>query len=96
MEHKNVDEITGNDKILEPQTATEKQLASMWFEIFGISDITLDSDFFDLGGNSLTAIKLLTRIEDTFGEGVLSPDTLFSTGQLGSLAAAIDAAITTK
>ncbi|MEH2206891.1 MAG: phosphopantetheine-binding protein [Nostoc sp.] len=91
-----VEQLKKNNMGLEPVTQTEKSLADIWIEIFGISDIKLDSDFFDLGGNSLTAIKLLSRIEDIYGEDVLSPDTLFSTGQLRQLAAAIDAALQEK
>lgn len=78
---------------LEPQTPTEKSLANIWSEIFGRSDITIDSDFFELGGNSLTAVRLIARVEEIFGENVLSPDTLFGTGQLGQLAAAVDSAL---
>lgn len=78
---------------LEPQTPTEKSLAKIWHEFFGKSDITIDSDFFDIGGNSLTAIRLIARIEDLFGENILSPDVLFETGQLRQLAAVIDSAL---
>jgi|SRR6476661_8390877 len=96
MEYESVEQIKENYASLDRQTPTEKRLANMWCEIFGISDVKLDSDFFNLGGNSLTAIKWLTCVEDAFGEEVLSPDTLFSAGQLGQLAAAIDATIKEK
>jgi FkbM family methyltransferase len=81
---------------LEPRTPTEKSLASIWREIFGKSDATLDLDFFESGGNSLTAVRLIARVEEIFGENALSPDTLFETSQLGELAAAIDSALNEK
>jgi FkbM family methyltransferase len=78
---------------LEPQTPTEKSLAKIWHEIFGKSNATVDSDFFEFGGNSLTAVRLIARVEAIFGENVLSPDALFENGQLGQLAAIIDSAL---
>jgi FkbM family methyltransferase len=78
---------------LEPQSAAEQRLAGIWRDIFGISEITVESDFFELGGNSLTAVRLIARVEEAFGQDVLAPDVLFETGKLGALAAAIDSAL---
>ncbi len=72
-------------------TPTETWLLSQWRELFGTDDIDVTSDFFKLGGNSLTALQLLSRADDTFGPEVLLPDTLFDCGQLSQLAKAIDA-----
>jgi len=77
---------------LEPRTPTEKSLANIWRELFSCSEVTLDLDFFEIGGNSLTAVRFIACVEELFGENALSPDTLFETGKLGQLAAAIDLA----
>lgn len=37
-------------------------LMAMWSELLGIEDLTEDDNFFDLGGHSLIAIRLMTRI----------------------------------
>jgi len=71
-------------------TTTEAVLLKIWQEMFGFDDITVNTDFFDIGGNSLNAIKFLARVDNAFGEGLLLPDTLFEDGRLSSLAAAID------
>ena len=81
---------------LEPKTPTEKELARIWSEILGISSVAANSDFFDLGGNSLSVIKLLARAEEAFGEDVLSPDTALEKGQLAEMAAAIDSNLRLK
>lgn len=81
---------TRNLPSLEPKTPTEKELARIWSEILGVSSVTVNSDFFDLGGNSLSVIKLLARAEEAFGEDVLSPDIAFEKGQLAEMSAAID------
>jgi FkbM family methyltransferase len=75
--------------ISDQQTIIESRLVSIWREIFGESNVTVDSDFFDLGGNSLTAVRLIAHVENIFGEGVLSPDIIFSNGTLRHMAAAI-------
>jgi acyl carrier protein len=70
--------------------STADVLISIWQEIFETTEITPDSDFFELGGNSLTAIKLLSQVEKTFGPETLLPEVLFSDARIKSLAAAID------
>jgi acyl transferase domain-containing protein/acyl carrier protein len=51
----------------EPTSPTEKLPLPLWEDAFGVSDMGLDEDFFDLGGNSLVAVQLAVRIRDTFG-----------------------------
>jgi acyl carrier protein len=74
-------------------TATEEALAEIWRGLFGIPEVGADDDFFELGGNSLSAIKLLARTEERFGAEVLEPETLYQDARLGSLARAIDEAL---
>ena len=50
-----------------PETAVETALAAIWAEVLKIDRIGRHDDFFDLGGHSLTAMRVLTRIEKTFG-----------------------------
>ena len=51
-----------------PDTETEKKLVKLWSEVLGIDETTLsiNSDFFDLGGNSLKAIKLMIVLNREF------------------------------
>jgi glutamate racemase len=42
-------------------------LVDLWRRILRTDDITIDDDFFDVGGNSLSAIRLLPAIEQHFG-----------------------------
>jgi amino acid adenylation domain-containing protein len=51
-----------------PTTLTEAILANEIFaDILGISTVGVNEGFFELGGNSLRAMQLLSRIRDTFG-----------------------------
>ncbi|MBD2336733.1 amino acid adenylation domain-containing protein [Calothrix sp. FACHB-156] len=51
-----------------PSNAIEIDLAQIWSEVLGIQLIGIRDNFFDLGGNSLLAVKLFTQIEKKFGQ----------------------------
>ncbi|NGX57645.1 MAG: Linear gramicidin synthase subunit D [Chlamydiae bacterium] len=55
-----------------PTNAIEKQLAHLWESVLEISPIGIHKSFFDLGGNSLTAARLLLKINQHFGKGFSS------------------------
>ncbi|MFJ9423601.1 FkbM family methyltransferase [Streptomyces sp. NPDC101249] len=66
-------------------------LAGIWADIFGPDAVRPDADFFDLGGDSLTAVRLMTRLEDALGEDALTPDLIFTDSTFGALADAVEA-----
>jgi acyl carrier protein len=41
-------------------------LVELWKQILRTEDVRLDDGFFDLGGNSITAVRLLPLIEQRF------------------------------
>ncbi|SFR83687.1 non-ribosomal peptide synthetase [Anaeromicropila populeti] len=49
-----------------PETDIEKALARQWKELFGRESIGLYDNYFELGGDSLVATKLLTRVRNEF------------------------------
>jgi len=55
--------VTGSDAdIVAPRDTVERELAAMWKEMLGVQRISITDDFFDLGGQSLIAVRLLNRI----------------------------------
>jgi acyl carrier protein len=74
-------------------TATEATVAEIWRELLGVQRVVPTDSFFDVGGTSLSAIKLLQRVETRFGADVLSPEQVFGDPRLGSMARAIDEAV---
>jgi acyl carrier protein len=50
-----------------PQTGTESQLLTLWQDAFALSDLGVEEDFFELGGNSLVAVQLAVRAREVFG-----------------------------
>jgi acyl transferase domain-containing protein/acyl carrier protein len=49
-----------------PRNETERNLAEIWQEILGIEQVGVFDNFFDLGGDSLLASQLITRLEKAF------------------------------
>jgi hypothetical protein len=69
-----------------PRDATEVELAGLWERVLGIGPLGVDDDFFDLGGESLHAFALLSRVTARFGE-TLTPRDLFAAGTIAGMAA---------
>jgi syringomycin synthetase protein SyrE len=60
-------------------TGVETALVEIWQKILEVSHVGIDDDFFDLGGNSMLAVRLLAEIEDRFSV-TLRLSTLFRDG----------------
>ncbi|WP_366514015.1 methyltransferase domain-containing protein [Moorena sp. SIOASIH] len=50
-----------------PQTQTQKALAEIWAEVLGIEKVGIHDNFFDLGGHSLMATQVVSRVQQAFG-----------------------------
>jgi len=46
-----------------PENSLEQQIADLWGELLGISDIGALDNFFDLGGNSLIGLSVVARLK---------------------------------
>lgn len=40
----------------------EKELTKIWMEVFRVDTISIDTNFYELGGDSLIAIQIISRI----------------------------------
>jgi acyl transferase domain-containing protein len=49
-----------------PRDELEKALVEMWQRLFGIDRVGIHDDFFNLGGNSLLAIQLISQLRKQF------------------------------
>ncbi|MFD0724405.1 non-ribosomal peptide synthetase [Lysobacter brunescens] len=59
--------LGGGSEYVAPETPMEEVLAGLWSELLGIERIGVHDRFFDLGGHSLMAMRLLAAVQDTFG-----------------------------
>lgn len=67
---------------------TERALARIWTAVIGGS-VGRDSDFFDIGGNSLSAMQVIRDVRDTLWSGARIED-LYRNPRLSDLARHID------
>jgi len=67
---------------------TEEKLATVWKVVLGVDKIGVDDNFFSLGGHSLKATKLITRIHKEF-DVRLELKTVFSHPTIAGLAVII-------
>ncbi|HEX2211050.1 MAG TPA: amino acid adenylation domain-containing protein [Longimicrobium sp.] len=50
-----------------PRTPVEEVLAGIWAEVLRLDRVGVEDGFFDLGGHSLMAVKMVSRIREVFG-----------------------------
>ena len=68
-----------------PRNEVEKQLAQVWSAVLECQEIGIHDNFFDRGGHSLLAMKLLNDIQQVFGQQ-LSLSSLFQNPTIAQLA----------
>ncbi|MBI1398031.1 MAG: amino acid adenylation domain-containing protein [Betaproteobacteria bacterium] len=50
-----------------PRNPVERRLAEIWARVLNLDEVDVKANFFDLGGQSLLATRLLAGISETFG-----------------------------
>jgi thioesterase domain-containing protein/acyl carrier protein len=54
------------DNFVAPRDTVEMQLAKIWSEVLNVETVGVHDDFFDLGGHSMIATRMMYRIEQVF------------------------------
>ncbi|HVT16315.1 MAG TPA: amino acid adenylation domain-containing protein [Thermoanaerobaculia bacterium] len=75
-----------------PRTPTEQLLAGIWAEVLGRERVEAGDNFFDLGGHSLAALRVISRVRNDFGVELRVQD-LFQAPTIAGLGRQIDAAV---
>ncbi|EPH45403.1 putative Linear gramicidin synthase subunit C [Streptomyces aurantiacus JA 4570] len=78
---------TGTDRT-PPRTPAERAVAAAWADVLDTDAVGADDDFFALGGDSILAVRVTSRLRAAFGTDV-SPRLLFTHPTLCALAAAL-------
>ena len=74
-----------------PRTPTEKTLAAIWAEVLGVQQIGINDNFFTLGGHSLIATQIISRLREAF-KIELPLHHLFEAPTIATLSKAIETA----
>ena len=78
-----------------PRTETETTVAAIWTELLNVEGVGIEDDFFELGGQSMTAVGLVARLRAAFDLNI-ELATLFERPTIFSLAEAIDLLVLTN
>jgi amino acid adenylation domain-containing protein/non-ribosomal peptide synthase protein (TIGR01720 family) len=75
----------------EPRTAAERELAAIWAEVLGLGRVGRHDSFFELGGDSILSIQVVSRARAALGVDI-SPRALFTTPTIAGLAGTLPTA----
>jgi amino acid adenylation domain-containing protein len=75
-----------------PQTMRQKLLCALFAEVLGVPRVGLDDSFFDLHGESLMAMRLVSAIQDRLGAELLVSD-IFDTPTVAQLDQQVEKAL---
>nr|WP_067062342.1 amino acid adenylation domain-containing protein [Mucilaginibacter sp. L294] len=81
--------INRSGEYVAPRTSNEKLVADIWEELMGLNEISIFDNFFQLGGRSLVAVKIMARLEQETGKR-LPLATLFEYSTVEKLAARLE------
>lgn len=76
-------------ELIAPRTSTESLLATIWTKLLNLESIGIYDNFFDLGGDSLLAVRLMSQIQEKFAQE-LPLSILFLNPTIESLANNLD------
>ncbi len=83
-------DYTDTDRYRAPATATEEILAGIYAQVLGLERVGVDDSFFDLGGDSLSAMRVIAAINTSL-DADLKVETVFQAATVTQLAARIGA-----
>jgi len=83
---------TSTTDSLPPQTPTEQLLANIWAETLNLSTVSTTDNFFEIGGHSLLAARIVARVKPIFGVSV-SLRSLFENPILSDFATTLEIAL---
>ncbi|SFW88826.1 amino acid adenylation domain-containing protein [Amycolatopsis australiensis] len=63
-------ELASATEYVAPRDERERLVTRVWAEVLGVGRVGVDDDFFDLGGDSLLGIRVVSRLRDELGADV--------------------------
>lgn len=70
-----------------PRTDLEKVVALVWADVLGVAEVGVTDEFFALGGDSVIATSLITRLRESLDTAEISVRMLFAAPTVAGLAA---------
>lgn len=76
-------------EVMEPQTELEREIARAFADVLGLETISVDDNFFDVGGNSLLIALLASRLSTTYVMDLPLPE-IFEKATVRGVARVVD------
>lgn len=76
-----------------PRSPTEEVLQGIWKEVLSVDEIGVHDDFYDLGGESLRGMRILSKISKAFNVNLNLPTLFDDKPTIAGLAESIEAAV---
>ncbi|HTF98518.1 MAG TPA: amino acid adenylation domain-containing protein [Cellvibrio sp.] len=87
--------LQSDDELVPPATSTEHKMWNIWAKMLSVNNIGVNSNFFDVGGNSLLAMKLVALIKEEMNIHI-SVTLIFESPNLQSICSYIDAILANR
>jgi acyl carrier protein len=55
------------DSFVAPRTPLEEKMAAIWTDVLGVERVGMTDNFFDLGGHSLSGLRLVNQLREALG-----------------------------
>ncbi|HEV7924065.1 MAG TPA: amino acid adenylation domain-containing protein, partial [Verrucomicrobiae bacterium] len=78
----------GEETFIAPRTPPEEMMAKIWRDVLGMKQVGIHDNFFGLGGDSLSAMQVISRVRDQC-QMELSLSELFTTPTVAGLTAGL-------
>jgi acyl carrier protein len=75
-----------------PRTDAERVLAEIWAEVLGVEQVGVEDNFFDLGGDSVRSLHIISRARAAF-DVALTPRDVLTTGTVAALAELVEESV---
>jgi thioesterase domain-containing protein/acyl carrier protein len=82
------------DEVAVPMSPMEATVAAAFCDVLGLTEVGVDDDFFELGGQSILALRLISQLGDEFGVE-LPLQVLFDASTVGALSRRLDTLVST-
>ncbi|MGH2507670.1 MAG: non-ribosomal peptide synthetase, partial [Ktedonobacteraceae bacterium] len=87
--------LSADEMCVAPRTPTEAQMVTLWMDVLKLKHLSVLDDFFLVGGHSLLAVQLMTRIRAAWHIALPLRD-LFAHSTVASLSERVEVAVQTQ
>jgi acyl carrier protein len=77
---------SGENEYIAPRNSIEEQLVAIWSRVLDLERVSVEENFFDVGGNSLLLIKIFNELKQVYPDMELNVTDLFKYNSIAKLA----------